>query len=499
MSSKSKIDSRKSVSSFEAGNTTIRNHRGTIANNGHNQKMTNNNKNINRVQTPKVGSPKKGASFRCLPEEWKSPAKLEQPPKHYPMEATKELYPLVTYALPTILHNIASSLKEMSIQAQFMSIPLSAVLRTQENIEIYLQFWLSNDKQHVIVEIQRLRGCSVKFHYYARVLLEAIHGKVDRVEFKRHSRDGNIRRLKSAETIVNELERHRAITGQHDTTNQDGTDPTKSIRIAQDLIQQDRIDSRYLGWETMCFLTDMESSKSTACTLASRALLFGEAPFQGIRNSLFNILLKHNMGDDYFCKMTEDDYRFSDSDSEDEEDYFMDSSNESVMKVYPHYLVKTVDAIFSLALRAFSNALEVLSDTNAVCVFMHSVNFPDICSILIDQIANASNNPHNAVSSIKSLIHLYRNAPTSSWISEQMYQNSSIIKKANLYGNQSHALLEDESNILLDMIAIATPHHKTCSNNSMLLPHAKSFCCKQHQPSVSHLEHISFRRAKSAS
>merc|ERR1711894_388730 len=93
----------------------------------------------------------------------------------------------------------------------------------------------------------------------------------------------------------------------------------------------------------------------------------------------------------------------------------------------------------------------------------------------MDGIANASKNPHNAVLSIKCLTHLCQNAPTRVMMFEELEQNSNIIEEAYLLGYHTHALLQDTSQIILDMIDSNRHIHKRSSLGTSFVEKQSAF------------------------
>jgi hypothetical protein len=232
------------------------------------------------------------------------------------------------------------------------------------------------DKDGIVIEIQRRNGDSIIFHKYSRCILDAAAGDLDVKEYvvDQTSPDEKeelidlvynsskkmlppIRRLSFDSIKLNDE--------KDDDTSASSEEETaiRAIEIAKGLLSKDRIDANRLGFESLCLLTDTTKTSIEIATIVSRAVLLGttsvtttttstaapeeegELPFQKIRKTILALI------------------RLDDQPQDEEED-FGDVDDEEHLAV-----------LRNLALTVLSNALSVTEKEETSSSSTTSSNF----------------------------------------------------------------------------------------------------------------------------
>jgi hypothetical protein len=131
-----------------------------------------------------------------------------------------------------------------------------------------------------------------------------------------------------------------------------------AIEIAHGLLMKDRMDARQLGLESLCLLTDPQKTGAMTALIASRVVLLGtthsediedeaviydEAPFQEIRETILSIVQFRRIGD-------ESEFAYDEPDSDDETFGGAKPSDDN----------EYINILHNLALAVLANALDVI-------------------------------------------------------------------------------------------------------------------------------------------
>jgi len=312
----------------------------------------------------------------------------------------------------------------LGVQTKYIESPAGAVLLTPELVEIHLYLWKSisatTTKQQIYVELQRRRGDAVIFYNYARSILNAASSSADSFEKSYH-----------ATTTQNELNyRYRAEIRLFQTEltmfedDDSVVESLRSIEIAADLLQKDRLDARILGMESLSVLTDPSKTCWNTARLTSRAvLLFGSTSdhyaFSVIQDFILNIVQNRCMPDEDSIM---DGLMEYDSD-DDDEDYFTKGAGEEGYRGKSCVYYDAMHTFVNYGLKIVFNALHVLTtsfDTDKIenqldnrsivenflqisLKFSSRNNQQGILATLLMEVGRAEFNPHNACLAGKSL------------------------------------------------------------------------------------------------
>ena len=138
-----------------------------------------------------------------------------------------------------------------------------------------------------MIEVQRLSGDVVQYHYAAKTILQAA---------RNISMTQTISKVKPTVTVTPDrvlLQPSATITV---ATNQNNIF-SKTMENIHNLLRKDRIDANILGMESWAHLTDVSSSNEMIAIEASKAVLMDGA-WQDSRNILFTLVMDHDATSD---------------------------------------------------------------------------------------------------------------------------------------------------------------------------------------------------------
>ena len=361
----------------------------------------------------------------------------------------------------------------------------TASLSTGENVEMHLSLWKTSGARHpagIVVELQRRKGDSITFHRYSKHILDAAMGDFDAPAFS-GPRGGEIAHVytKKAERMLKMQTAKSAASEQENAV--------IAIEIAHGLLMKDRMDARQLGLESLCLLTDPRKTGNTTAMIASRVVLLGttegalgvsttttskdesntilfdEAPFQEIRETILSLIQLRRIGDEDI--FSEDDggaaaaAAASAADSDDEEDEFEGQKNQEK---------DHMSTLHNLALAVLANALDVIENQDSLqkdpeetskkpaassssapqtandiaSTFMNDskdLTSKEILSTLISELGKAAKKPHNACLSAKCLRCLCRASDDTRRRAKELGAKN-VVSTALDVGVRSHLKLE---------------------------------------------------------
>jgi hypothetical protein len=222
------------------------------------------------------------------------------------------------------------------------------------------------------------------------------------------------------------------------------------------------MDARQLGLESLCLLTDPQKTGNTTALITSRVVLLGtaqegpdsskeelvfdEAPFQEIRETILSLIQLHRIGEE------------GDFEDEDEDDKPIEEKEH-------------IDLLSNLALAVLANALSVVEDYDKYdtepeetkkrpaaargrCDTADSIaetfmdeakdfSARDIISTLIQELGKATHKPHNACLSAKCLRSLCGASDDAKRKAKELGAKN-VVNTALEVGVRTHAKLETE-------------------------------------------------------
>lgn len=358
----------------------------------------------------------------------------------------------------------------------------TANLMTSENVEMHLSLWRTNGGKYpdgIIVELQRRKGCSITFHRYSRYVLDAAMGDFDSVEHtEKFGEDMDRAYSKRVQRLLN-LETSRSPASEEENA-------IIAIEIAHGLLMKDRMDARQLGLESLCLLTDPRKTSPTTALIASQVVLLGtaqgfssgqdgdvifdEAPFQEIRETILSLVQFHRIGDEAeFGGSIAGDGADSDGDGD------MDGQHHPEEKEH-------MGVLHNLALAVLANALDVIENqerydedpeetekkpaargrartesassiTNTFMGEAKDMSNRDILSTLIQELGKAERKPHNACLSAKCIGSLCRASEDARRKARELGAKN-VVNTALDVGVRTHLKLETECKKVVKAINI---------------------------------------------
>jgi hypothetical protein len=355
----------------------------------------------------------------------------------------------------------------------FLLSKATASLYTSDHIDIHVSLWrgsghtvqndqfiASDDSSQpcTIVEIQRRKGCPIRYHRYCRQLLDAAIGQMPD--------DGSLDsdKLLFSKQVLK-------ITESEDLSSVQ-TNTLLALDIAASLLKKDRMDARELGMESLCLLTDPSKTGFGTALMASRAVLLGVYQTNdglsllnadcGIREAVLSLI--------QFGRLTDD----MDGDMNDL--VYLDSQGPLHPEEREHYFL-----LHNLALTVLSNALNVLEQSEVddslqsldvkvgarptsqdadsvdrgqasstpsnISKFLKEsseISHRELISTLLGVLGQAAAKPHNACLSAQCLRHLFQASITARRRARELNAKQ-IVSTALDVGRRTHAKLELEA------------------------------------------------------
>jgi hypothetical protein len=391
-----------------------------------------------------------------------APTELRPVPAFYPLERSSRF---VEDDLSDVVTRVSEANRVLSIHAVYCNETATASLLTAENVEMHLSLWKtrggSEQTDGIAVELQRRKGDSIAFHRYSRHILDAAVGDFDPEE--------HVEKNGAELDVVYSKKIHRLLsldTGKEAATELENT--IIAIEIAHGLLMKDRMDARQLGLESLCLLTDPNKTGITTALIASRVVLLGtaqglvseqddnlmfdEAPFQEIRQTILSLIQLRRIGD-------VDDFD-APAEHSDEEEH--------------------ITVIHNLALAVLANALDVIENEERleddpeetqrprartassaeICeTFMSDASEvasdSDVIKTLITELGKAGQMPHNACLSAKCIGSLCRASEKARRRAKELGAKT-VVQTAMEVGTRTHLKLEKECKSCMTTLSTMT-------------------------------------------
>eukprot|EP00339_Tiarina_fusa_P004914 CAMPEP_0117049212 /NCGR_PEP_ID=MMETSP0472-20121206/33998_1 /TAXON_ID=693140 ORGANISM="Tiarina fusus, Strain LIS" /NCGR_SAMPLE_ID=MMETSP0472 /ASSEMBLY_ACC=CAM_ASM_000603 /LENGTH=486 /DNA_ID=CAMNT_0004762567 /DNA_START=145 /DNA_END=1605 /DNA_ORIENTATION=+ len=389
---------------------------------------------------------KKAASSE-IKTNW-APAKLRPVPAFYPLERSSRF---VEDNLVDVVSRVSEANRVLSVHAVYCNETATASLLTAENVEMHLSLWKAGGNKQpegIAVELQRRRGDSIAFHRYSKYILDAAVGDFSTEEhLATHGEDLD---------IVYSKRVHRLLTLEEKEAATEWENAVIAIEIAHGLLMKDRMDARQLGLESLCLLTDPNKTGKTTALIASQVVLLGtaqsdgsgqdddnlmfdEAPFQEIRQTILSLIQLRRIGD-------ADDF---------EAPHSVDEEH--------------ITVLHNLALAVLANALDVIEneekleqnpEVTAAASRDRTSSASEICEsfladadevagnreiikTLISELGKAGDKPHNACLSAKCIGSLCRASEKARRKAKELGAKT-VVQTALDVGTRTHLKLEKE-------------------------------------------------------
>ena len=325
---------------------------------------------------------------------WGSNPEIRVPPSYYPMELSNCI---IKVAWEVFVGYISECLRNLSIHAVFFDKPASAALLTPEYVELYLALW-KTPQGELQLEVQRRSGDSMIFHQYCRQIIDAASGIIPPIKISLQG--SSFKDLRAAEKILRTGFRIKSV---HDKD--EGV-----LKLICSLLTKNRIDSRKVGLEALCILTDLSKTHVSIAISVSRAVVLGDNGEEGakIHQIILNLIQKRSMDDDQDDALVKQYTMEVDSD---DEDFF--PSDDEVDDSRPPQYNDAMGVLLNHALTVLSNVWHVLTTVD----FFD--NLPDVSlaqfktlESLIDFFLEDVKKSSEGVHMVFSLLHHIQRAPT---------------------------------------------------------------------------------------
>lgn len=319
-----------------------------------------------------------------------------------------------------LAERITNFLRVNSIAASFHDHDASAEALTGNNIKFLLRLWRgkmrdqksSPRQQGIIMEAQKLSGCSVEFRGISRALREAVQNVTEPIP--------HIWPHPSGVNDFDKLPNVRcAGAGARDRV-------VSSLHLATNLLKSSKLDQNRLGMESLCVFSNPTKVGQEHASLVSRALLFGEGP---VGCGLWDAVVPHVKS--YLHENVDET---DDTDTDNETFVFFNAGHRTITH--------------NLTLQCLANALLVASAEDGA---LRRTKFQD-CSVLwlalVGAMEDSVHRPHGAALAATCLrcMSFYPNEMRGGIPLPRLLP---ALTKAHSFGQARHASLEREVQLLL--------------------------------------------------
>ncbi len=200
---------------------------------------------------------------------WRIDAPLPNVPQHAPLERTSLL--LRDLPLDLITTRISNFLRINSISSLYSTEVSGKVdCQTCNCIKFVVQLWNDEERNAVVVEVQRRRGCSIRMRRLRNCLYNCIISADDPC---RNCCKIKIRKLSKVlqKTICDQLNSEQSVENQEQSTRRRFSD---GQLLCLSLLESEKADENRLGLESFVGMTD-PSNEESSHTVA-RALILNE-------------------------------------------------------------------------------------------------------------------------------------------------------------------------------------------------------------------------------
>jgi len=330
---------------------------------------------------------------------WSVPdGSLQCVPDYFALERTSRF--VAGTGASIVSARISDCLRRRSIATKFENSKAKAKCTNGDFVQFRIRLFAGRNeyKNGVIVEVQRRSGGSLSFHRDCRAVLDSAEG----LDFALGTEEDS-----SPKSCLSSLQLSKTI--QDVETTQELLKETSSgaLEIASDLLKKDRIDANILGMESLICLTDCSKAGLGIAKIVSRNIILDENS-AGLRTIIM---------------------RFVSISSEDKSD-----QNEFRQRLH------------NLALHVLSNALLVTSKEGLLQreIQEHKWFADHLIPVLINELKDARNRPHDALLAAKAMFTLINISPDMRSKAIEIGAKN-ILTNARDHGISSHACLATET------------------------------------------------------
>lgn len=261
---------------------------------------------------------------------------------------------------------------------------------TPQHVKLCIRLFLDEDQ--IVVEVQRRSGCCFLFHQCAKAILRAAKGMQQQ----------RLPTLSIPDCVLK-------AEAEEEEESQDPTE--EAVTLAADLLKKDRYDAHLLGMESLVQLTKATSTSTKA------ALALVDA---NVLDTILSLIQSWRMSQD-------DSQVVAD---EMEQDYFC-MMHRNALTVLANVL----------------NALEQTGQLNQVLAAEQRLIADQLLAILIDEVQNADERPHDACQACKCLKTLLATSDETKMRALELGASKAATSAIN-QGVCTHLLLEQEARTL---------------------------------------------------
>lgn len=281
-----------------------------------------------------------------------------------------------------------------------------------DNLEFSIQLFkvTANLKKGVIVEVQRVKGSSIQFHKVARIFLQIAMMKT------KH----DTKRYDYQHTYLLKSDKKRSEQDENFTC-------IFTLELVDELLKKDRVDANLLGMESLQYLTSGKYATKAMVDVASRAIITGER-FPNIKDTISSLITKYTIDDE--------------------------SQHNDIEEKYYDKMRVCALSVLSSSLNSFFTD----NDDERKSTYFDSILLSDdwigdngLMKMLLAEIQNAKNSPHQAYLAAKCLEVVLRHSTQSRHHAIELGVRA-FITESLLFGQTAYALLELVSERILDTL-----------------------------------------------
>lgn len=344
-------------------------------------------------------NPKIGIEVEVEPDIWEVPPVLANVPPHYPLASGYCTIFVPRISSSVVAQRISRCLRDQSIQAHYDGKQATAECCTMGMVEFLVSLFAGRKEfsHGVIVEVRRLKGCSLAFYRARCAVTLSAEGK------------------EVTEELVTQCSEKLQLLDMEISLEDEILFANSTFDDAMNLIREEREDAQLLGIESLVNLTDPEKSgKGIAKRASARLLKQDEAQY-----------VKH-VNDFIWNKEKQ--------------------LNEYDEQHYNHMRYGSLVLISNAVSAVGELGMDSLWEGSNKCV-IEELN--ELVSVLVRELEEALKRPHGAYFAAKVLNSLINNWPSVNVLGQIEFD---VLLEANKAGLRCHARLENESDTLLALL-----------------------------------------------
>ena len=349
---------------------------------------------------------------------------LQPIPMYHPLERTALIMDGLTVDIVTA--RISGFMKNHSITCSYQSNEGWVECLTDGLLKFVVQLWQGskNSKHAIIMEVQRLQGCSMELQKLRSELAQAIHSE------KSSDLESNPWKKATCDCLESVVRDNTAFLPLPENKNL-----ATALELCQQMLESGRLDENRLGLESLCILTDPSKVMAKDADLAAHTIL---------SNDSFQRLMV-----EYFLHM-----KVSNSD---EPTFAHDDNDGDITMNYEQG--SFFGSMHFLALKIVSQSLELVQQQPIKASIDLSASFwHTVLQALYYNLKVASNRPLEASISIRCLRLLQTVEPTMGLESAELANQRGLYEcllSARQYGRKHSRSLEQETEALMGRLGFA--------------------------------------------